>query len=216
MEIGIKLKEARLKANLTQEQAAEALGVSRQTISNWENEKTYPDIVSVVKMSDLYRISLDHLLKGETPGSNYLNYLEESTNVVKSNDKLSKLILIASYLLIWIISLIVFWCFTDSSDAMGYGIMFLWILLPATTFAYSLLIGKNNYWGKWKWISSLGFGVMYMLAEYATFSAANMISFNKINFPQLSMILFGALISVAGLGAGTGINAFKTHMKSQT
>ena len=48
MEIGSKLQGARANANLTQEQVAEALGVSRQTISNWENEKTYPDIVSVI------------------------------------------------------------------------------------------------------------------------------------------------------------------------
>ena len=54
MDIGKRIQEARLNAKLTQENAAEALGVSRQTISNWENEKTYPDIVSVVKMSDLY------------------------------------------------------------------------------------------------------------------------------------------------------------------
>ena len=53
MEIGKKLKEARQGAKLTQEQVAERLFVSRQTISNWENEKSYPDIVSVVNLSDL-------------------------------------------------------------------------------------------------------------------------------------------------------------------
>ena len=37
MEIGTKIKRARNEAKLTQEQAAEALGVSRQTVSNWEN-----------------------------------------------------------------------------------------------------------------------------------------------------------------------------------
>lgn len=37
MDIGQKLKQARAKAGLTQEQAAEALGVARQTVSNWEN-----------------------------------------------------------------------------------------------------------------------------------------------------------------------------------
>ena len=63
MEIGKKLKAARSRAGLTQEQVAEHLFVSRQTISNWENEKSYPDIVSVVRLSDLYSISLDELLK---------------------------------------------------------------------------------------------------------------------------------------------------------
>lgn len=47
MDIGNKIKNARIQAKLTQQQAAEAIGVSRQTISNWENGKTYPDIKSV-------------------------------------------------------------------------------------------------------------------------------------------------------------------------
>ena len=75
MDIGTKIKEARLTAQLTQEQTAEALGVSRQTISNWENNKTYPDIVGVIKMSDLFNVSLDLLLKEkeEVPMSNYID-----------------------------------------------------------------------------------------------------------------------------------------------
>lgn len=213
MNIGFKIKNARVKANLTQEQVAEALGVSRQTISNWENEKTYPDIVSVIKMSDLYDISLDHLLKEEQPMSNYLNYLEESTNIVKSKNKLSKLILIITYLAIWAVAIIAFWFFTSGSDAMGYSLMYLWILLPVTTFVISLLIGKNNYWGKWKWMSAIAFGIMYMLAEYATFSAANMVSFNKINMPEFEMIWSGAIISVIGLAIGTGINRLKSKQQ---
>lgn len=85
MEIGKKLREARASAKLTQEQVAERLFVSRQTVSNWENERTYPDIISVVKLSDLYSVSLDELLKGDTK---MLEHLEESTDLVKSNKKL--------------------------------------------------------------------------------------------------------------------------------
>ena len=61
MEIGNKLKAARNEANFTQEEIAEKLGVSRQTISNWENSKSYPDIISVIKLSDIYSITLDAL-----------------------------------------------------------------------------------------------------------------------------------------------------------
>lgn len=85
MEIGKKLKSARQGAGLTQEQAAERLGVSRQTVSNWENERSYPDVVSVIRLSDLYSISLDELLKGD---QKMMEHLEESTDVVKSNRKL--------------------------------------------------------------------------------------------------------------------------------
>ena len=202
MDIGVKIKNARIKANLTQEQAAEAIGVSRQTISNWENEKTYPDIVSVVKMSDLYDISLDRLLKEEKPVSDYLDYLEESTNVVKSRNKLSKLVLIMTYLVIWAVSLIVFWLFMDPAGALGYSIMFLWLLLPVTTFIVSLLIGRNNFWGKWKWLSAAAFGLMYMLADYATFKAANMVSNGIFRMPDFIMLFAGMIISVLGLGIG--------------
>lgn len=59
MEIGKKLKNARVQSGMTQENVAEKINVSRQTISNWENEKSYPDIISVIELSNLYSISLD-------------------------------------------------------------------------------------------------------------------------------------------------------------
>lgn len=85
MEIGKKLKTARTAAGLTQEQVAQQLFVSRQTVSNWENERTYPDIVSVIRLSDLYSISLDELLKGDTE---MLEHFKESTDIVQSNRRL--------------------------------------------------------------------------------------------------------------------------------
>ena len=63
MEIGQKLKDKRTGLGLSQEQLAEKLGVTRQTIANWEKGKTYPDISAVMKLSDLYQVSLDELLK---------------------------------------------------------------------------------------------------------------------------------------------------------
>ena len=85
MEIGKKLKDARMKSGFTQEDIAEKINVSRQTISNWENEKSFPDIMSVIELSNLYSISLDDLLKGD---QKMMEHLEESTNIVKSNRKL--------------------------------------------------------------------------------------------------------------------------------
>ena len=63
MELGKQLKEARAGANLSQEELAKRIGVSRQTISNWENCRSYPDIGSLIKLSDLYGLSLDAMLK---------------------------------------------------------------------------------------------------------------------------------------------------------
>jgi hypothetical protein len=124
---------------------------------------------------------------------------------VKSKKGHRQLILVVSYLAIWGIALIHFWFFLDGADAMGYGLLYLWILLPVTTLFLSVLIGRNNYWGKLKWLSSIVFGVMYMLAAYATFSAANMVAFNKINLPDFWMILAGSIISLIGLVIGTAV-----------
>ena len=102
MEIGKKLKNARIEAGLTQEKAAEKIDVSRQTICNWENEKSCPDILCVIALSDLYSVSLDELLKGD---QKMAEHLEERTNVVKSNKKLTGAILLNIILMILLIAL---------------------------------------------------------------------------------------------------------------
>lgn len=217
MDIGAKLKGARNDAGLTQEQIAEALGVSRQTVSNWENGRTYPDIISVIKMSDIYNISLDLLLKEreEKPVSDYLNYLEESTNMVKSRSRLGKIILIAAYLVIWAVSVAFFWLAVSGSDAGVYSLLVMWGVIPVTTFVVSLLIAANGYWGRGKWFSALIFGVMYMLVDVLTFLAANTASFGKINVPDFTLIPIGAVISAAGLALGTGIKRLKDRGKDR-
>ena len=191
---------------MTQEQVAGLLEVSRQTISNWENAKSYPDIVSVIKMSECYDVSLDYLLKGEQKMNTYYDYLEESTNVVKSNTKRNKTVTILSYLMIWTVSMLVFWVFKGGIDAMGYSLMFLWIIIPVTTFTVSVIIGKNNFWGIKKWAFTFPFGIMYMLAEYGTFSMANNIAFNKINELEWDLAVAGAIISAIGMLTGLLIN----------
>ena len=63
MKFGEKLKNARVRIGMTQDAVAKMIGVSRQSLSNWENDRTYPDLASVLKLSDLYGLSLDDLLR---------------------------------------------------------------------------------------------------------------------------------------------------------
>ncbi|BCA86959.1 helix-turn-helix transcriptional regulator [Enterococcus pseudoavium] len=63
MKIGVKLKEARIQRKWTQDYVASQLQVSRSTISSWEVGRTYPDLESLVRLSDLFEISLDTLLR---------------------------------------------------------------------------------------------------------------------------------------------------------
>lgn len=65
MELGNKIKYYRNEKELSQEELAERVYVSRQTISNWENNKSYPDINSIVLLSEIFEISIDNLIKGD-------------------------------------------------------------------------------------------------------------------------------------------------------
>lgn len=218
MDIGKKLRDARNAAKLTQESAAELLGVSRQTISNGETGKTYPDIVSVIRMSGLYSVSLDCLLKEEKTVSNdlnYLNYLEESTNVVKSRRRLGKLVLVAAYLVIWAVSVAFFWLAVSGSDVGAYAVLVIWGAIPLTTFVISLLIGANGYWGRRKWWAVPIFALMYTLIPFLTFTLANAASTGvsagdiAVNLDDLITLPIGAVVSAAGLAIGTGIEKLR-------
>ena len=62
MNLGTNLFNARKKRGLSQEEVAERLGVSRQTISKWETDETLPDICQSKKLANLYGLSLDELI----------------------------------------------------------------------------------------------------------------------------------------------------------
>mgnify|MGYP004531459229 FL=1 len=65
MELGKQIRMHRLENKLSQEELADLIYVSRQTISNWENDKNYPDINSLVLLSEVFKVSLDKLIKGD-------------------------------------------------------------------------------------------------------------------------------------------------------
>lgn len=65
MNLSKQIKKYRTREQFSQEELAEKLYVSRQTISNWENERSYPDIHNLLLMSVLFNVSLDDLVKGD-------------------------------------------------------------------------------------------------------------------------------------------------------
>ena len=65
MELGKRILTIRKENDLTQDELAEICSVTRQTISNWENGKSYPDIDTLVLLSDSFGVSLDAMLKGD-------------------------------------------------------------------------------------------------------------------------------------------------------
>ena len=65
MQLGQAIAQIRKERGLTQEAFAKMYNVTRQTVSNWENEKSHPDLSTLVKISDEFNVSLDILLKGD-------------------------------------------------------------------------------------------------------------------------------------------------------
>ncbi|MBK5447092.1 helix-turn-helix domain-containing protein [Peribacillus sp. TH24] len=65
MELGDKLKRLRKEHSYSQNQLADKLHVTAQAISKWENNKSVPDIINLVQLSDLYNVSLDYLIKSD-------------------------------------------------------------------------------------------------------------------------------------------------------
>lgn len=77
MELGNQIKKYRKQLNMSQDELAEKVYVTRQTISNWENEKNYPDVQSLLRLSSEFGVSLDELIKGD---------LKEMKETIKGRD----------------------------------------------------------------------------------------------------------------------------------
>lgn len=139
MSIGEKIKTAREESGMTQAEAAERLLVSRQTISNWENERSLPDILSVMRMSELYRVSLDELLKGDKA---MMNKIEKDMKRSRTEKRIIKYAGISI-----LVGLIVF---ALGKTFMGSPVVdFLegatpWVLLGLTYLFWLLSLDKQN------------------------------------------------------------------------
>ena len=90
MNLGNSLFHARKKSGLSQEEVAEKIGVSRQTISKWETNETVPDIYQSKKMAKLYKISLDELIGRRTLITEESSYEQQILNVVETMDDTKK------------------------------------------------------------------------------------------------------------------------------
>ena len=67
MELGERLYQLRRERRMSQEALADALGVSRQSVSKWENGASTPDLDKLVRLGELFGLSLDELVKGQAP-----------------------------------------------------------------------------------------------------------------------------------------------------
>ena len=124
MTLGEKITKQRKELNYTQEQLADILGVSRQSISKWESDIAYPETDKLIELGKLFDCSMDYLLKedvtekSDVQASGFTEKVEEISRKVmtdKNKGKAKKIlkvigIVLAAVLAVDIISMILYFC----------------------------------------------------------------------------------------------------------
>lgn len=130
MEIAAQIRKHRKEKGLSQEDLAREIFVSRQTVSNWENEKSYPDIHSLLLLSSLFNISVDELIKGDVAE------MKQEVNREKIEQFNSESAIFTVLLIVSVIAFIplVVWL-------KGWGIV-IWAVLFAVVMVYAFRIEK--------------------------------------------------------------------------
>ena len=130
MELQNQIKKYRTGMNMSQEELAEKVYVTRQTVSNWENGKSYPDIHSLLALSSLFEVSLDELIKGDIE----LMKKEISKKDVDLYNRYANM-----FSIIFIGSLILFVPMVKYLKVYG---LIIWVLVYAIGFVFALKVNK--------------------------------------------------------------------------
>lgn len=135
MTIGEKIYELRTRHNLSQGDLANELNVSRQSISKWENGNSTPDLEKIVKLAEIFNVSLDELIKNEEKEATVANSPEQAP-IVKKNErekKIGKGLLIAGVISIFVFLLL------------GLGMTGFFIAIPLLACSIIYYKAKSNH-----------------------------------------------------------------------
>ena len=130
MQVGKQIQHYRKEKNLSQDELAEIIFVSRQSISNWERDATYPDIQNLLLLSKVFEVSLDKLVKGDLETMKQIIHDQEFMSY-KKDEVVFSLLLIGSPIISTPLIL-----YLD-----GYGIVISCLILAVALF-YALRIEK--------------------------------------------------------------------------
>ena len=130
MNVGARIKKYREKQNISQDELALKVFVSRQTISNWETNKSYPDIKSLTMLSSIFHVTLDDFIKGD---------MEEMKRII-SKEKIEKFN-IMSYIFLVEMLILMFSAY-PLFKIDGYIGTIIWALFFVVTFVTAIIIEK--------------------------------------------------------------------------
>lgn len=146
MEIGEKIRQIRKLSGLTQEQLAEKMSISRQTISKWESNITTPDLESIVRFSKLFQVSLDDLLltEGETLAKGDEKITIKDLIRINNYNRKMTLLLISGliFLMISILAVIVVLSIYSTTSSIQY---MLYRYIAVGEYAYAPVEYKNFF-----------------------------------------------------------------------
>ena len=130
MNVGARIKKYREKLNISQDELALKVFVSRQTISNWETNKSYPDIKSLTMLSNIFHVTLDDFIKGDV----------EKMKKIVSKEKIEKFN-IMSYIFLAEMLILMFSAYPLFSID-GYIGVIIWALFFVITLITATIIEK--------------------------------------------------------------------------
>ncbi len=145
MNIGEKLYELRKEKNLSQEEVADKLNVTRQTISKWETNQSTPDFDKIVPICELFEISTEELLTGKKQDENATSIVrdyqkEEEKEISKEEFKRKSAEVVSTSVFLYILSIVAIIVLSEINDILAVSVFFIMI-----AFATSRLIKNYMY-----------------------------------------------------------------------
>lgn len=146
MNIGEKLYELRKEKNLSQEEVADKLNVTRQTISKWETNQSTPDFDKIIPICELFEISTEELLTGKKteekamPIVNQTNQEDSKKELSKEEFKRKSAEVVSTSVFIYILSIVAIIVLSEINDILAVSVFFIMI-----AFATSRLIKNYMY-----------------------------------------------------------------------
>lgn len=184
MKLSEKIKRCRKNQKMTQQQFGDQLHVSRKTVSGWENDRSFPDISTLIKISDLFNISLDDLLKDSNTAIDYYQ-----TSIAKSNLQKWKDLFIYIFLIIF--TVLGYFQFLGLSK-LPYHITFLGLIACLLDYLFDYPYWRKRNSSKTKAILIVMITSLVILNEFIFILTVHINS--KFSIYRISGFFFGSTI----------------------
>ncbi len=113
------------------------------------------------------------------------------------------------YAALCLLAVAVFYVVASGSDAMGFSLIFFYILLPGAALALSAVMGARGLPARCWAVTAIGFGAMMMLTDWLTYKLSNMLAFGVWRWPDIEALMFGFIASLIGSAVGMGVRELR-------